>query len=282
MIFQNVKRAAQLALGFALLVNGLQGCEVNNSSVSDRIRFNPNPNQGTSESSPHFKTAKAVIFETCISCHGKWKNYTQEDFLNKRDSEGEPLVVPGDLARSQIYQRIKGVGALGDMPDNSTILSLEQRQAIADWILSIEKETLTPVEPPVQPPLPPIEPPTPPLEPPPQPPTPPVEPPVTPPPADTPESRFAAAQALIMAKCMSCHEAGSDDGDFESLTEAGYLAAKTFEGNPLVVPGNPEASELYFRLKGIFADGDMPRRRAALTQEEADILKNWILKINQN
>jgi uncharacterized membrane protein len=261
MSFKFLNIAALGLLGLATFVTSLQGCEVNNSSANDQVRFGFDPNQGPSATNPPFQAARAVIFETCISCHAKWKNFTQDDYLKKLSSDGEPLLVAGDLANSQIYQRIKGVGPFGDMPDNSTTLSVEQRQIIGDWILSIERESTPPVTPP----------------------EPPVTPPVTPPepPTDTPEMRFTAAREMIMSKCMNCHAKGSEDGDFESLTEAGYLSAITFNRNPLVVAGNADASELFYRLKGIFGNGDMPRRRAALTPAEADVLRNWINKIGQ-
>lgn len=91
------------------------------------------------------------------------------------------------------------------------------------------------------------------------------------------------AQAIIGIKCFACHGVGSSDGDFESQTEETYLTTMTLENNPLVVAGNADGSELFYRLKGIFENGDMPRgaRRPALTPEEAEVLRTWINQIGQ-
>jgi len=92
---------------------------------------------------------------------------------------------------------------------------------------------------------------------------------------------FENAKALMSMHCFKCHGVNARAGDFVSLDENGYQSYITDAGEKLVIAGDPLNSELYFRLKEIFADGDMPGRTSnrALTVDEADVLKTWITEI---
>ncbi len=91
---------------------------------------------------------------------------------------------------------------------------------------------------------------------------------------------FQSARAIINTHCFRCHGVNARAGDFASLDEAGYLNYTTDAGEKLVLAGNPMNSELYFRLKEIFTEGDMPsRNNRALNRDEADVLLRWINEI---
>lgn len=48
---------------------------------------------------------------------------------------------------------------------------------------------------------------------------------------------------MVMAKCVSCHRPGTDHLDFTS--HAKIMAARNDDGEPIVVPGNPQRSSMY-------------------------------------
>lgn len=82
------------------------------------------------EGTPDFKLAQMVILSKCISCHGAWANYTQEDY------EDSGLVVIGSAQDSVLYTRIRGNDAnvAGDMPSNGSNLTSDELLKIKTWI----------------------------------------------------------------------------------------------------------------------------------------------------
>ena len=48
---------------------------------------------------------------------------------------------------------------------------------------------------------------------------------------------------IVMAKCVSCHRPGTEQNDYTS--HAKIMAARTEDGEPIVVPGSPQRSPLY-------------------------------------
>ena len=58
--------------------------------------------------SPNFLAVKAALKPSCLKCHGSWKRYTEQDFVDSG------LVVRGNAAESRLYYRnifaTKGLG----------------------------------------------------------------------------------------------------------------------------------------------------------------------------
>jgi mono/diheme cytochrome c family protein len=93
--------------------------------------------------------------------------------------------------------------------------------------------------------------------------------------ATLPSPAFLAAKAVIDAKCLSCHGAGSTNGVFSNLTEAAAVS------RDLVVKGNPNGSKLYFRLigsAGATGPKNMPQG-GSISAAEVQAVANWITGI---
>jgi cytochrome c553 len=82
---------------------------------------------------------------------------------------------------------------------------------------------------------------------------------------------FAQASVIFKKNCAQCH---SDDW-------AGLSEQQLIQQN-YIVPGNPDASELYGRLKGANAKGgftgDMPQSLPPLSRQDIRTIRNWIEK----
>ena len=79
------------------------------------------------------------------------------------------------------------------------------------------------------------------------------------------------AYAIFQQSCLICH--GPDGAYRETLLiEHNALIEKG-----AVVPGNPDASELYNRLVTTDADKRMPRQQPSLSPQAIDTIRNWIL-----
>ena len=77
---------------------------------------------------------------------------------------------------------------------------------------------------------------------------------------------FASVNARVLqVHCAKCHGAGSRRGDFSTAAAIARF----------IVPGQPDASELFKRLKA--NGGDMPDNADDLPAEEVQILRAWIL-----
>lgn len=82
------------------------------------------------EGTPNFKLAQMVVLNKCVSCHGSWAKYTEEDYID------EGLVSVGQPNNSEIYKRIRGNDSptAGDMPTNGTTLTSFEINQIKIWI----------------------------------------------------------------------------------------------------------------------------------------------------
>lgn len=81
-------------------------------------------------------------------------------------------------------------------------------------------------------------------------------------------TQFVAARQLMASKCAVCHR----HSQFTSYSESEWVSVG------LVVAGNPNASELFLRLKnnGILgSEQDMPPN-SSLSTSEAQIIEDWI------
>jgi len=80
------------------------------------------------------------------------------------------------------------------------------------------------------------------------------------------------ALKILSSKCINCHSSSIH----KFWNEADNIDFFIQEG--LVTPGNPENSDLYSYLEGYGKIGGMPENASALTKEEAQIIKEWILQ----
>jgi hypothetical protein len=82
-------------------------------------------------------------------------------------------------------------------------------------------------------------------------------------------AEFIAAKTIFASECNGCHA-------YASKTEAQFLA----EG--LVVPGDPENSQIYNSLQGSsgpLGNKDMPDGRPALDSGELQIIFDWVTSV---
>lgn len=113
-----------------------------NSNMIPQVLFDPilfnEIDQGTGiEVNPKFTLAKQVLDAKCVSCH-RGQEYPNLSGLKESNAIRNGLVVPGNLAKSLVYNRLQGAGYEGTMPKAPMTLSASERQVIADWILSIK------------------------------------------------------------------------------------------------------------------------------------------------
>ena len=86
-------------------------------------------------------------------------------------------------------------------------------------------------------------------------------------------------QPIFNARCVTCHgDVGPEDG--LSLTSYENVMAGSNEG-PVVVPGQPENSELVKRIKGI-SQPRMPFGQTPLTDQQIQIIETWVAQGAQN
>lgn len=197
-----------------------------------------------------FKVAQGILKVRCASCHQAFGRYTEEDWIKLQ------YVIPGSAMTSPLYRALRGSGAGGsmdqDMPPSGP-LSSQDRGQIKDWIEGIEiadtepeaeSDELTAVE------------------------------------------RTQAALQVISVSCKSCHAApviaqsapysGASVPAFGNFTADGDFAI-----SGLIISGDPRASWLYRSLK---RHGDlnlMPKDRAAISDEAARSLSDWIERIGE-
>jgi hypothetical protein len=82
---------------------------------------------------------------------------------------------------------------------------------------------------------------------------------------------FDDVRPLFEAKCWRCHGAKTHKADLDLTTPAGVL--KGGESGPAVVPGKPDESRLYVKLR----DGAMPpSKKDRLSEEELAAVSRWI------
>ncbi|OOG73168.1 PSD1 and planctomycete cytochrome C domain-containing protein [Algoriphagus sp. A40] len=80
---------------------------------------------------------------------------------------------------------------------------------------------------------------------------------------------------ILNKHCITCHGGVKKSGGFSVLFEEEAFALNE-SGLPAIVPGSPNSSELIKRLTHSDPELRMPYQRAALSDEEIDLLKTWI------
>ena len=80
---------------------------------------------------------------------------------------------------------------------------------------------------------------------------------------------------ILNEKCLRCHGGVRANGDFSMLFEEDAFG-KTRSGEPAIVRGKHEKSEIYKRIVHEDSELRMPQDAEPLTQKEIDILAEWI------
>lgn len=87
---------------------------------------------------------------------------------------------------------------------------------------------------------------------------------------DTTVSFSQDIQPILSENCVSCH-GGSGDLWLDSYERA--LAESS--GGPVIVPGQPQASELYLRITGE-SEPRMPLNASQLSDDDIEAIRIWI------
>ena len=82
-------------------------------------------------------------------------------------------------------------------------------------------------------------------------------------------------QAIFAERCYECHGVDSREGGLR-LTNRRDAFAAADSGDPVLVPGNSQASTLLKRVRSRDESEQMPPEAKRLTSEEIDRLQRWI------
>ncbi|MBX3255349.1 MAG: DUF1553 domain-containing protein [Chitinophagaceae bacterium] len=85
----------------------------------------------------------------------------------------------------------------------------------------------------------------------------------------------ADVKPILNKKCISCHGGVKKQGGFSLLFREEALG-KTESGQPAIIPGDPDKSEMIKRLTVHDPEERMPYKEAPLSDEEIDILRRWV------
>ncbi len=80
---------------------------------------------------------------------------------------------------------------------------------------------------------------------------------------------------IISTYCISCHSSSIQLGNLDLTDFAGWIDANSLSGNPYVVPGDPDASELVWRVEGTNGLQRMPQG-GQLASSEIEAIRTWI------
>jgi uncharacterized membrane protein len=87
------------------------------------------------------------------------------------------------------------------------------------------------------------------------------------------KNSFAAVNAILQAKCVSCH---NDAQHPEAVNVATYAALmKSGEKGPIVVAHHPEKSKLLLYVDGT-KQPRMPYKQRPLSKQEIATLRGWV------
>lgn len=80
---------------------------------------------------------------------------------------------------------------------------------------------------------------------------------------------------IIGPSCASCHNAASPQGNLDLTTFDGWINATSNGGNPFVVAGTPDDSELVWRVEGTNGVSRMPVG-GQLSASDIEAIRTWI------
>ena len=105
--------------------------KIENSNSLDDIKYT----NFTETGSPNYLIAKAAINSACLQCHGIWKQYTEQTFIDTG------LVVRGDPDASKLYYRNQqvstGPGPKNMPPSGNPAISSADLAAMQQWISAL-------------------------------------------------------------------------------------------------------------------------------------------------
>ena len=203
--------------------------------------------QGSAPPLEFTRDIRPMLAEACFGCHGPSDSTRQAGLrLDTRDLLGK-VVVPGDSARSLLFQRLSARDDGGRMPPASSGRSLTQAQiqAVRQWIDGGAAWGSDIGGAPVQT-------------------------------AERIVDFDREVRPILSENCFSCH--GPDE-----RTPAGAAAGCARDpgergpcGGPVIVPGNTADSLLYRRIIAADDHERMPKGRARLTDEQTATVNRWI------
>lgn len=85
----------------------------------------------------------------------------------------------------------------------------------------------------------------------------------------------ADVKPILNKKCITCHGGVKAKGGFSLLFREEALA-KTESGEPAIIPGDPDHSEMIRRLTAKDPEERMPYKHEPLSDNEIDLLRQWI------
>jgi mono/diheme cytochrome c family protein len=211
------------------------------------------PATGLGQEPVTWATLVPLFAERCTACHsgeGAPLGLRLDSYENAlKGSENGPVLVPGDPVGSELARRIRGESQ-PQMPLADEPLSAEQIAAVEAWITAglPEGEGLASVAEETKP--------------------------AVPGPDET--VTFAHVETIFLQRCVSCHSSANPQGPPEGLSLENHQAVVAGGDRVVVVPGNPDASELMRRIEGK-SQPRMPLDGPPwLSDDEIDLVRRWI------
>ncbi|MGE4002197.1 MAG: c-type cytochrome domain-containing protein, partial [Planctomycetaceae bacterium] len=93
--------------------------------------------------------------------------------------------------------------------------------------------------------------------------------------AAKPVSFLRDVAPILARRCEGCHGQKHADGGLR-VDSFAHLLESAAPGDPLIVPGDADASDLYQRLINADPDVRMPQEDEPLTSEQTDTIRRWI------
>lgn len=215
-------------------------------------------------SPPTYQDVASIFQERCIICHNgpaapkKLQLISYE--LMMKGSENGPVVIPGQPENSELIKRLKGISQPRMPLTGPPWLSDQQIALIEKWILNGAKKSLPTSG---------------------EGSTPEVSKPPLPPTADELLKKevitFTDVDPILKMRCMKCHNTRGIMGDPpEGFIVNSYENLMSRSDRVRVVPGNPLASELVRRIKGL-AHPRMPFDGPPyLSDSEIRLIEKWV------
>ena len=93
--------------------------------------------------------------------------------------------------------------------------------------------------------------------------------------AEKPVSFREQIAPILLEKCQTCHGPAQQKGGYRTDTFE-FLSRNEDDADPVLVPGQPEKSDLYTLLVAEDAADRMPHKADALPREQTELVKRWI------
>jgi len=80
---------------------------------------------------------------------------------------------------------------------------------------------------------------------------------------------------IFQARCQGCHQPAKRSGNYD-MTMFGHLLQPGESGEPSIVPGKPDQSQLVIQITPVDGQAEMPKNGAPLTADEIATIRLWI------